>query len=267
MSNLSVDDQGLAHHVEGKKAEVEALRLDGIGKTFSSDVAIGPISLSVNKGEIVAIVGGTGVGKSTVMRMAAGLIQSDTGSVHLNGHQAADPGPERVYLAQNAGLFPWLTVSENIAFGLTCGEAEKRQAVSVWLERIYLKDKGDFYPRMLSGGMRQRVALARALAVDPPIMLLDEPFAALDTRTKHSMQRLLLDLWDKTRPAIVLVTHDVEEAVLLADRVLVLKGIPAQFAEETILPARLGDLDARRLADETLERRRHIESFLPAVAY
>ncbi|MCR9255653.1 MAG: ATP-binding cassette domain-containing protein [Alphaproteobacteria bacterium] len=242
---------------------VSPLVLEGIGKRFSATVEIGPVDLEIAPGEIVAIVGASGIGKSTLLRIAAGLVAPDAGTVLIDGAVATEPGPDRVYLAQDAGLFPWLTVADNVGFGLAGPAARDKTAmVQHWLERVELPSAGAMFPHQLSGGMRQRVALARALAVAPPILLLDEPFAAIDTRTRQRMQSLVLDLWSEAKPAILMVTHDVEEAVLMANRVLVLRGHPARFAETIPVDRTSHTIDQLRLSDATVTNRRRVEAAL-----
>ncbi|MGD9768890.1 MAG: ABC transporter ATP-binding protein, partial [Pseudolabrys sp.] len=180
----------------------------------------------------VTILGPSGCGKSTLLRMVAGLDTPTTGQVLLDGKRVREPGPDRGMVFQSYTLFPWLTVAENIAFGLRekgMPQGERRAVVSQWLERIGLTGFADHYPKQLSGGMQQRTAIARALANDPAVLLLDEPFGALDNQTRSLMQELLLGIWERDRKTILFVTHDIEEAIFLASRVLVMSARPGRI--------------------------------------
>jgi NitT/TauT family transport system ATP-binding protein len=183
-------------------------------------------SLQVESGKFLAVVGPSGCGKSTLLHATAGFIKSDSGSIYLRGHVISEPSLQVGFVSQRYALFPWLTVAGNIAFGLrsqNLPDGAICQTVNHLLEVIGLAPQRDYYPEQLSGGMQQRVALARALAPEPPVLLLDEPFSSLDSETRHRMRELLLRLWAEHRTTILFVTHDIEEALLLADRLLMLE--------------------------------------------
>ncbi|MDU3132066.1 MAG: ABC transporter ATP-binding protein, partial [Bradyrhizobium sp.] len=187
----------------------------------------------IQLGEIIAIIGGSGCGKSTLLRAVAGLDRASAGTVTLDGETITAPHAKVGIIFQEPRLLPWLTVADNIGFGLSeLPAAERRERVAKALARVGLTDKAKVWPRELSGGQAQRVAIARALVAQPEVLLLDEPFSALDAFTRKDLQDHLLDLWADTRPTLVLVTHDVEEAVVLADRVLVMRPHPGRLFEE-----------------------------------
>lgn len=202
-------------------------------KSFTGRLVLPPTDLCLAPGSLTVLIGESGCGKSTLLRLLAGLLPPDGGDIQLDGRPCAGPGPERLLLFQEDTLFPWLDVAENVGFGLrACGlpAAERRERVDRLLAAVGLAEKAKSLPSALSGGMRQRAALARALALRPRLLLLDEPFAALDALTRGRMQRLLLDLRAQTGQTMLLVSHDVEEACLLADTVHVLaagRGITA----------------------------------------
>ena len=184
-------------------------------------------------GEIVAIIGGSGCGKSTLLRAIAGLDRATSGTVVLDDIAISAPHEKIGIIFQEPRLLPWLSVADNIGFGLSEQPAEvRREKVARALARVGLTDKANAWPRELSGGQAQRVAIARALVPQPEVLLLDEPFSALDAFTRRDLQDHLLDLWADTRPTLVLVTHDVDEAVVLADRVLVMRPRPGRLFEE-----------------------------------
>jgi len=205
-----------------------ALQIRGLGKDFGGGVvALRDIDLDVSPGELVCLLGPSGCGKSTLLNIAAGFVQPSAGSVRAFGKPVSRPGPERAMVFQEYALFPWMTVLDNVAFGLTVKrDPEARGKARALLAKLSLQGFGDRFPKDLSGGMRQRVALARALAVDAPMLLMDEPFGALDALTRRSMQAELLRIWDEVRKTIVFVTHGIDESVTLADRVVVLTYRP-----------------------------------------
>jgi ABC-type nitrate/sulfonate/bicarbonate transport system ATPase subunit len=194
--------------------------------------ALEPVSLDITDNAFVTILGPSGCGKSTLLRLVAGLDHPTTGRLMLDGRPVTAPGPDRGMVFQSYTLFPWLTVADNIAFGLReQGVARERrdQVVREWLGRIGLAGFGHHYPKQLSGGMQQRTAIARALANDPAILLLDEPFGALDNQTRALMQELLLGIWERERKTVLFVTHDIEEAIFLASRVVVMTARPGRI--------------------------------------
>jgi len=210
------------------------LALDKVGKIYPNGVnALARFSAEIAPGEIVAIIGGSGCGKSTLLRAIAGLDRATSGTVSLDATAISAPHEKIGIIFQEPRLLPWLSVADNIGFGLSDLSAhERREKVARSLARVGLSDKANAWPRELSGGQAQRVAIARALVPQPEVLLLDEPFSALDAFTRRDLQDHLLDLWADTRPTLILVTHDVDEAVVLADRVLVMRPRPGRLFEE-----------------------------------
>ncbi len=200
--------------------------------------ALEPVDLAVADNDFVTILGPSGCGKSTLLRLVAGLDTATTGRVLLDGKPIVGPGPDRGMVFQSYTLFPWLTVADNIAFGLRekgVPAAARERVVAEWLERVGLTGFAHHYPKQLSGGMQQRTAIARALANDPAILLLDEPFGALDNQTRALMQELLLGIWERDRKTVLFVTHDIEEAIFLASRVLVMTARPGRIKAEVAI--------------------------------
>jgi ABC-type nitrate/sulfonate/bicarbonate transport system ATPase subunit len=222
------------------------VRISGVSRSFESRhggaavKALEPIDLSIERNDFITILGPSGCGKSTLLRIVAGLDKPTVGAVSVNGRAVTGPGRDRGMVFQSYTLFPWLTVADNIGFGLRerGAPAQDRKAVVVrWLERVGLQSFADHYPKQLSGGMQQRTAIARALANDPDMLLLDEPFGALDNQTRSLMQELLLGIWERDRKTILFVTHDIEEAIFLGSRVVVMSARPGRI--KTILPVDL----------------------------
>ncbi len=209
------------------------LAIDRVSKTYVNGLlALDRVSLSVAAGEIVAIVGASGCGKSTLLRIVSGLDQPSSGRVAVDGQHIVTPHPAVGLIFQEPRLLPWLTVAQNIAFGIDgLPAAEKAARVAAVLAKVGLADYATRWPRELSGGQGQRVAIARALVARPSVLLLDEPFSALDAFTRLDLQEHLLELWAETRPTLVLVTHDIDEALLLADRIVVMRPNPGQIAK------------------------------------
>ena len=210
------------------------LSLARVTKTYPNNVrALEEFTLDVGPGEIVAIVGGSGCGKSTLLRAISGLDRPTKGLVHLDDEVITQPHEKIGIIFQEPRLLPWLTVAENVGFGIAhLPAAERKERVARALDRVGLTDKADVWPRELSGGQAQRVAIARALMPRPEVLLLDEPFSALDAFTRADLQDHLLDLWADSKPTLVLVTHDVDEAVVLADRIIVMRPRPGRLFEE-----------------------------------
>jgi NitT/TauT family transport system ATP-binding protein len=199
------------------------LRVDGAEQTVR---ALENLSFSVHDGEIVALIGPSGCGKTTALRIAMGLEAANGGKVSVDGVTVTGCGHDRGMVFQHAELLPWLTALENVMFGLEmkgARGAELRETAQRYLDLVGLKDSGSRRPYQLSGGMQQRVGIARALAIDPKVLLMDEPFGALDAQTRETMQAELLELHARTRKTILFVTHDLDEAVLIADRIVVMK--------------------------------------------
>ena len=210
------------------------LALERVGKTYPNGVrALESVSLEVGPGEIVAVIGGSGCGKSTLLRAISGLDTPTQGSVLLDGTSIVTPHESIGIIFQEPRLLPWLSVADNVGFGIEDRpKAERRERVAFALDRVGLSDKATMWPRELSGGQAQRVAIARALVPRPQVLLLDEPFSALDAFTRVDLQDHLLDLWADSKPTLVVVTHDVDEAVVLADRIVVMRPRPGQVADE-----------------------------------
>lgn len=202
-------------------------------------LAIDNLSAQVYDREFVTIVGTSGCGKSTLLRMIAGLIRPTAGEILLDNHLVTRPGPDRGMVFQSYTLFPWLTVRKNVEFGLKIKripEAERREIAFHFINIVGLKGFEEVYPKNLSGGMKQRVAIARALANDPHILLMDEPFGALDAQTRSLMQELLLKVWEESHKTILFVTHDIDEAIFLGDRIYVMSARPGKIRQEIVVP-------------------------------
>jgi len=215
------------------------IRFDGVDKVYETTgggltEALVDVSLTVAPGELLTVVGPSGCGKTTLIRLVAGLEAPTAGRVQVDGEDVTAPAPDRPVVFQEPRLFPWLTARENVAFGLReldrDGQDVNRRAKGL-LDAVGLGDAGDAYPAELSGGMKQRVGLARALAVEPPVLLMDEPFGSVDAHTRRQLQEDLLEVWQRTGRTILFVTHDIGEAVYLGDRVAVMGADPGQVRE------------------------------------
>ena len=190
-------------------------------------------------GEFRVLLGPSGCGKSTLLRMIAGLDKPSSGQVLVNGEVVTHPGKDRGMVFQKYTSFPWLTVADNVAYGMKINgvpEAQRKETVDRLLQSVGLSEFANVYPETLSGGMQQRVAIARTLALRPSVILMDEPFGALDAQTRSDMQQLLLQIWDETACTILFVTHDVEEAVYLADRIFIMSSHPGTIVEDVAVP-------------------------------
>jgi sulfonate transport system ATP-binding protein len=210
------------------------LALERVSKTYPNGVhALGSVSIEVEPGEIVAVIGGSGCGKSTLLRAISGLDPASDGTVLLDGEPITAPHEKIGIIFQEPRLLPWLRVADNVGFGLGDRPKPERAArVAAALKRVGLSDKAAVWPRELSGGQAQRVAIARALVPRPEVLLLDEPFSALDAFTRTDLQDHLLDLWADAKPTLIVVTHDVDEAIVLADRVMVMRPRPGRIFDE-----------------------------------
>ncbi|MBP0437235.1 ABC transporter ATP-binding protein [Tianweitania sediminis] len=217
---------------------MSAVEIKNVGRVFPArrggepTVALTPVSLDIAQNEFVTILGPSGCGKSTLLRIVGGLDDPSTGEVLVNGIRVVGPGSDRGMVFQSYTLFPWLTVAENIAFGLRekgMPKSARDGVVQDYVRKVGLNGFEHHWPRQLSGGMQQRVAIARALANDPAILLMDEPFGALDNQTRGLMQELLLDIWQSERKTVLFVTHDIEEAIFLASRCLAMSARPGRI--------------------------------------
>jgi len=217
--------------------------IERLGKTFYSTrgnthTAIQGINLHIPAGQFVAILGPSGCGKSTLLYIVGGFERATEGQVKVAGNIVTAPGPDRGPVFQEYALFPWKTVLGNVAYGLRQQGMPRRDAQDSarrWLEKVNLSQYADFYPKELSGGMRQRAAIARTLAYEPRILLMDEPFGALDAHTRLTLQAELLALWEQLGNTVLFVTHSVEEAVYLSDRVVVLGGVPGSIRQDVLV--------------------------------
>jgi len=215
--------------------QLPKLEIIQLGKSFKQLLVLQDINLQVAQNELVCIVGASGCGKSTLLNIIAGLMPPTAGEVLVDGEVVLGPGADRGMIFQNYSLFPWLTVAENIGFGLQLrsgSKSERIETVRYFLEVVGLTKFAQAYPKELSGGMKQRVAIARSLANQPEVLLMDEPFGALDAQTKEQMQQFLLQIWQQTHTTILMITHDVEEAIFLAQRVYVMTAHPGQIKQE-----------------------------------
>jgi len=242
----------------------ESIELSGVFRSYkdsrgSFTPALQNIDLEIEQGEFICIVGPSGCGKSTLLHLIAGLDKPTTGQIMVDGAPVKGPGTDRILLFQELGLFPWLSVRQNVEFGLKMAgvsKAERKERARIFLRMVHLSHFEDHYIHQLSGGMRQRVALARSLALRPKILLMDEPFAALDAQTRDMLHDELERIWKETAPTIVFVTHNVREAVRLGDRVLLMSFRPgrikAQFEVALDRPRHVEDSDVAQLSKEIL---------------
>jgi len=215
---------------------VSTLEISGLGKSYVDSysgeeiVALDDVSFGVGRGEFVSVLGPSGCGKTTVLNIVAGFVPQTAGTVVVDSRPVAGPGPDRGVVFQSHALFPWQTVLGNVVFGLRMrgiGRAERNRRGREFLELVGLSGFENRYPHELSGGMRQRLGVARVLANEPAVMLMDEPFASIDAQTRRKLQEDLTEIFEKRRPAVLFITHDVDEAVFLSDRVVVLSGRPS----------------------------------------
>ncbi len=214
------------------------LRVEHLSKAFAVGRGIAgaalhvfhDISLTIGNGAFVSVIGPSGCGKSTLLSLVAGLDRATAGTVYVDGRRVTGPGMDRGVVFQEFALFPWLSVLDNVAFGLRSmgvGATERRRRAMEYVKLVGLEPFAAYHPNRLSGGMRQRVGIGRALAIEPEILLMDEPFGALDAQTRESMQNALSEIWAQARKTVMFITHDIREAVFLSDRVIVLGGRPA----------------------------------------
>ena len=245
------------------------LKVDSLKKKFQDRegeiVALGNISFSVHQREFICVIGPSGCGKSTLIRIIAGLEKQTSGSILLDSKPIDSPSSDRGMVFQNYTLFPWLTIKKNIMFGLIMSKTDRQEAYTKamnWLELVGLSEFSDLYPHQLSGGMKQRVAIARALATRPRILLMDEPFGALDAQTRAQMQSYLLQIWESIDITIIFITHDLEEAIYLADRIFVLGSSSNQLQEIVEIPVSRPRKPDQFLSSEFLSTKKHLEDLI-----
>ena len=241
------------------------LLVQNLCKHFGDKTVLEDINFSMQSGEFVTFVGSSGCGKSTLLRLIAGLDHPSGGRIHVDGSPVEGPGPDRGMVFQKYSLYPWLNAADNVAFGMRLQgmtSADVRDRTAYFLEVVGLRDAATKLPRELSGGMQQRVAIARALATNPSVLLLDEPFGALDLQIRETMQEFLLQLWQRTGLTVLLITHDVEEALVLAQRVHVLAPNPGRIIRSLEVTLNKSDLDQLRLSGEFLQLRRSLSGSL-----
>jgi NitT/TauT family transport system ATP-binding protein len=252
------DVKSTSRDPQARSATVE---IQQVSKTFHKTVknnsmgvkALAEVSLSVRENEFISIIGPSGCGKTTLLKIIDGLIPCDSGEILINGRKVSSPGPDRAVVFQTFALLPWRTVLANVEFSLELRQIPKEQRVDIardYLKRVGLQEFEYHYPHELSGGMQQRAGLARALAVNPMILLMDEPFGSVDAQTRQLLQEELLELWQREQKTVIFVTHSMDEAVYLSDRVVVMTPRPGQIAEilEVPLPRPRIAEDVRRAA-------------------
>ncbi|WP_374030800.1 ABC transporter ATP-binding protein [Bdellovibrio bacteriovorus] len=238
--------------------QIEIKHVSKVFKGSEQDViALKDIDFNIPEGQFVCLLGPSGCGKSTLLNAIAGFSLPSDGDVFVGGHKIVEPGPDRGMVFQEYALFPWMTVEDNITFGLKIKNAppdQIEQKLQQLLKTLKLTDFRKRFPKDLSGGMRQRVAIARVLALDPPIMLMDEPFGALDALTRRSLQDELLKIWSELKKTVVFVTHSIEEAIYLADRIIVMSYRPGTVKKDVIVqiprPRNPADVDFNNLKRE-----------------
>lgn len=221
----------------GNSAAVK-VRIDGVVKKFNGRngemVALNGMTMDIHENEFVTVVGPSGCGKSTILNIIAGLLEPTEGHVYVDGKEVEGPGPERGVVFQQYALFPWLTVRKNVKFALDMRGIkgpEADEVVDKYLKMVDLEKFADHYPKELSGGMKQRVAIARAYAAEPQVLLMDEPFGALDAQTRTQLQTELLETWEKEQKTCFFITHDVEEAIILGQKVVIMSARPGRIKE------------------------------------
>lgn len=246
-----------------------ALEVNHLEKQFETPTgtvtALSDVNFKVHKREFVCVIGPSGCGKSTLIRILAGLEMPSSGQILLDGEPVSGPGPDRGMVFQGYTLFPWLTVKKNVMFGLEQagrGKDASAEEASQWIDLVGLSKFENSYPHQLSGGMKQRVAIARALAAQPRILLMDEPFGALDAQTRAKMQAYLMEIWQNIDITILFITHDLDEAIYLADRILVLKAHPGEVQEIIEVPVPQPRSPEQLLSPEFLATKKRLEELI-----
>ncbi len=267
-SYLEQSDEVKARFDEINEREVilEVKELHKVFSTAKGDVtALKNINFKAHRREFVCVIGASGCGKSTLIRILAGLESASTGEVLLDGKPVSGPGPDRGMVFQGYTLFPWLTVKKNVMFGLRSqgmGYSTAESEALQWIDLVGLEKFAESYPDQLSGGMKQRVAIARALANKPRILLMDEPYGALDAQTRSKMQSYLLEIWHNIDITVLFITHDLDEAIYLADRILVLKAHPGEVQEVIEVPVPRPRDPEQVISPEFLATRKRIDELI-----
>ncbi len=267
-SYLEQTDEVKARFDEIKEREV-ILEVKNLYKYFNTAngeiTALKNINFKAHRREFVCVIGASGCGKSTLIRILSGLESASTGQVLLDGKPVSGPGPDRGMVFQGYTLFPWLTVKKNVMFGLRSqgmSEANAESEALQWIDLVGLEKFAESYPDQLSGGMKQRVAIARALANKPRILLMDEPYGALDAQTRSKMQSYLLQIWHNIDITVLFITHDLDEAIYLADRILVLKAHPGEVQEVIEVPVPRPRDPEQFISPEFLATRKRIDELI-----
>lgn len=248
----------------GEKRRIK-VKIDNVKKDFEGRNgkmgALNGVSLDIFENEFVCVVGPSGCGKSTLLNIIAGLLEPTSGKIYCDGKEVSGTGTERGVVFQQYALFPWLTVKKNVMFGLELQKIRETEAEAIamrYLKMVQLEDFKDHYPKELSGGMKQRVAIARAYAVNPEILLMDEPFGALDAQTRTQLQSELLEMWEREQKTCFFITHDVDEAILLAQRVVIMSARPGRIKEIVNIDIPYPRTQETKMTREFLELRNHI---------
>ena len=243
------------------------VKIDNVKKIYNSRngemIALNGVSLDIYENEFICVVGPSGCGKSTLLNIIAGLLEPSSGKVYCDGKEVVGTGTERGVVFQQYALFPWMTVKKNVMFGLNLQGikgAEAEEKAMKYIKMVQLEDFLDHYPKELSGGMKQRVAIARAYAVNPSVLLMDEPFGALDAQTRTQLQSELLETWEKERKTCFFITHDVDEAIILAQKVIIMSARPGRIKEIVDINIPYPRTQETKMAPEFLELNNHIWS-------
>lgn len=243
------------------------VKIDKVVKTYNTKnggmIALNGVSLEIRENEFICVVGPSGCGKSTLLNIIAGLLDSTSGNVYVDGKAVEGPGPERGVVFQQYALFPWLTVLKNVEFGLRLKGVGTKTAADEAMKYLKMVDLEQFagsYPKELSGGMKQRVAIARAYAVNPQVLLMDEPFGALDAQTRTQLQSELLETWERERKTCFFITHDVEEAIILAQKVIIMSARPGRIKEIIDVAIPYPRTQETKMSPEFLELKNYIWS-------
>lgn len=243
------------------------VKIEGVRKVFQTRngemVALNGVDLDIKENEFICVVGPSGCGKSTLLNIIAGLHEPTSGRVLCDGEEVKGTGPDRGVVFQQYALFPWMTVKKNVMFGLELKGIKGKEAEEIamkYIKMVQLEDFANHFPKELSGGMKQRVAIARAYAVDPSVLLMDEPFGALDAQTRTQLQQELLETWEKERKTCFFITHDVDEAIILAQRVIIMSARPGRIKEIVEIDIPYPRNQETKMSERFLELKNHIWS-------